>query len=327
MSLTSKIATRFIKAPLSEDDLNLISETLAKGELVILPTETVYGLAADAFSEQAIASIFLAKQRPSTNPVIVHIASFDSLDALVSDIPDDAKILADAFWPGPLTMIFKKSSRLPSIVCGGGTSVGIRIPRQESTLKIIKKFGPLAAPSANIYTELSPSAVPQLSSKLLKSVTIVVDAGATEVGIESTVISVIDNDLRLLRPGMISKTQIEAIIGKPIAYINQHLEDKEERASPGLAKKHYSPRTPVRLGLPTPGIGKIGFISHHHAATSFVDQWIQLPNDAAGYAAGLYAAMHDLDHLELDWIYIQPLPDEDAWRAIRDRIERASCED
>ncbi len=317
--------TKHWQAPLEEVQLKEISKALANDELVIIPTETVYGLAASAFSPTAIQSIFDAKQRPASNPVIVHIASVETLPEVVANIPEIATQLAVAFWPGPLTMVFEKSDALPLAVCAGGNTVGVRIPRQETTQKIIEHFGPIAAPSANLYTQLSPTSVGQLDEKLLNSVTIVVDGGPTQVGIESTVLSVVDNIPVLLRPGMVSRKAIETVIGIPVSYKKTAVDDNEERISPGLSKKHYSPKTPVVLGTPSSNLNtRVGFISYKSPILDFVSKQVVLADTPDAYASEIYSTMHLLDTFELDTIYIEILPDDESWQALRDRLERAS---
>ncbi len=317
--------TKHWPTPLGPVLLSEVSGTLSNGDLVIIPTETVYGLAGDAFSDKAIRSIFKAKKRPANNPVIVHIASFSDIHRVVSEIPEIAKKLADAFWPGPLTMVFKKHDALPAIVCAGGDTVGVRVPRQKTTLQIIEHFGPIAAPSANLYTQLSPTSVQQLSDELLKSVNIVVDGGPTQVGIESTVLSVVGNKPVLLRPGMISRKEISEVIDMPVEYKTISVNDDESRPSPGLSKKHYSPKTKVKLGTPTiVGETKVGFISYSSPELEFVEKQITLSPSPSQYASQIYSALHALDALNLDIIYVEPLPAEESWQALRDRLERAS---
>lgn len=318
--------TRLFKHPLNDGQFDAIVEALAQGELVILPTETVYGLAADAFSDTAIQAIFRAKQRPANNPIIVHIASIEDINDIVADVPEIALKLAEAFWPGPLTMVFEKSEAIPAAVCAGGNTVGVRVPNQQTTQKIIEKFGPIAAPSANLYTELSPTEVKHLNAELLNSVTIVVDGGDALVGIESTVLSVVDNKPVLLRPGMISRQEISAVIDMPVTYKKIVVPDGKAHPSPGLTKKHYSPKTRVVIGTPprTPERINVGYISYTKSIFANIIQQVHQVESPSAYASQFYGSLHLLDNLELDVIYVEPLPNGEDWQALRDRLERAS---
>lgn len=277
------------------------------GRLVAFPTETVYGLGANALDAEAVRRIFLAKGRPLTSPLIVHVDSIAGAKRLARSWPPAAQVLAEKFWPGPLTLVVEKTPAIPDIVTAGLPTVGLRMPAHPIALALIHEAGvPIAAPSANRFTELSPTAaehVPPLADMIL-------DGGPAKVGIESTVLSLAGPVAVLLRPGMITREQIEAVIGP----VGQHRGDGAH-PSPGMHPRHYSPSTPLFLVQPgdPPRQG-------HGARLSLT----QMPRDPAGYASRLYETLHQLDGRGFDWIEIERPPDDPPWAAIVDRLQRAA---
>jgi len=305
----------------SASDLELLHRAAAllrEGKLVAFPTETVYGLGANALDAHAVEKIFRVKGRPSTSPVIVHIESREAAPAFVVNWPADAEKLAREFWPGPLTLVVPKRECIPDIVTAGLPSVGLRVPANPFALALLVDAGvPIAAPSANRFTELSPTTAEHVRKSLGNDVDLILDGGPTQVGIESTVLSLAGPKPTLLRPGMVSKEQIEQVIGKiEIAATPPD----GAHPSPGMHPRHYSPRTPLTLYLPTTGRG--AYLWRTRPAGSA--QSVHMPAEPAAYAAALYETLHRLDEEHLEWIAVEPLPDEPGWAAIRDRLMRAS---
>jgi len=238
--------TKILKA--TENDIKTAANIIRDGGLCVLPTETVYGLGANAFEREAVKNIFIAKGRAQDNPLIVHISEFDEIYDLVEEVPQKAKILADTFWPGPLTMIFKKSDKIPSEVTCGMDTVAIRMPSHPVARAIIKASGvPVAAPSANISGGVSPVTAEHCIADLSGRVDAILDGGKCEVGLESTVILMVGDTPRLLRPGFVTPEEIEQKIGEIIIdkAILKPLENGEKVLSPGLKYKHYSPNAKV----------------------------------------------------------------------------------
>jgi L-threonylcarbamoyladenylate synthase len=275
---------------------------LRAGGLVAFPTETVYGLGANALDEAAVKRIFEAKGRPLSSPLIVHVATIEMARELAREWPEQAEPLANRFWPGPLTIIVPKAPHLPDLVTGGLPSAGLRIPAHPVARALIEAARiPIAAPSANRFTELSPTSAKHVPAGLAD---MILDGGPCTVGIESTVISLAGLRPRILRPGMITQTQIEQVIGP--------VELGSGPESPGQHPRHYSPRTPVLLGeSPREGKGR-------HLALA------AMPGDAAAYAEKLYRVLHELDEQGYEWISIEPPPDTPEWEGIRDRLIRAA---
>ncbi len=281
------------------------TELLRNGRLVAFPTETVYGLGANALDAAAVARIFEAKGRPLTSPLIVHVPSIEMARTLASAWPETAQRLAEHFWPGPLTIIVPKAANVPDLVTAGLPSVGLRMPAHPVALELLRGAGiPLAAPSANRFTQLSPTTAEHVREGLGDRVDLILDGGPCQVGIESTVISLAGDQPRILRPGLISQTDIEAVIGP--------VEVGAGAESPGQHPKHYSPRTPVILGA-APETGKGIRLDSTN-----------MPADPAAYAEALYRTLHELDRENLAWIAIEMPPDTPAWAGVRDRLMRAA---
>lgn len=301
----------------TNDALDDAAEALRRGELVVMPTETVYGLAADAMNPDAVRRIFAAKGRPSDNPLIVHLASLDDLDLVAADIPNEARKLADRFWPGPLTMVLKKQPHVPYVTTGGLETVAVRVPAHPVARELIRRAGtPIAAPSANPFMGLSPTRVEHLDRNLIAQVSLVIEGGASFVGLESTVVDLTQDTPRLLRPGGISRADLQAALGKPLAS-----PPSGARLSPGMYARHYAPKTPVRLvaGLDDEAVG----LTLDSPANP---NQIKMPEDARAYMATLYDALHRLDALAAGEIQVQAPPDTPAWEAVRDRLKKAATE-
>ena len=289
------------------------------GKLVAFPTETVYGLGANALDAAAVARIFAAKGRPASSPVIVHVASQPAAMALVTEWPAIAEQLARKFWPGPLTLVLPKRSLIPDIVTAGLRTVGVRVPASPWALALLEEAQvPIAAPSANRFMQLSPTTAAHVRESLGASVDYILDGGATQVGIESTVVSLAGPRPVLLRPGMISAAAIEQVIGKIEAA--QPMIPGASHPSPGMHDRHYSPRTPLVFQIPSEGRGAHLWITHPLDGA----QNIRMPADAAGYAAVLYETLHKLDSEKLDWIAVERPPASPEWAGILDRLTRAS---
>lgn len=305
----------------THDELRHAAELLRAGRLVAFPTETVYGLGANALSAEAVARIFEAKGRPHTSPLIVHVASPESANEVVAAWPAAAAKLADRFWPGPLTFVLPKQPVVPDIVTAGLATVGVRVPSHPVALALLRECGlPLAAPSANRFTQLSPTTSEHVRRSLGDRVDYVLDGGPCTVGIESTVIS-LASEPTILRPGGISRAQIESIIG-PVSVTTEVKEGAH--ASPGMHAKHYSPRTTLILtdgDIPASGLGIYLRLSRDPQREI---ESIQMPITPAAYAASLYATLHHLDQRGLDWIAVEAPPSTPEWTAIADRLRRAA---
>jgi L-threonylcarbamoyladenylate synthase len=281
------------------------------GELVAFPTETVYGLGANALDPAAVAKIYAAKGRPPGSPLIVHVDSVEMARGLAREWPEKAERLARRFWPGPLTLVLPKQPHVPDVLTAGLDTVGIRVPANSIALALIQAAGlPIAAPSANRFSQLSPTTAQHVRDAMGDRVAMVLDGGRTTVGIESTVLSLAGPEAILLRPGMISQAQIEEVIG-PVRAEQAVL--GAAHPSPGMHRRHYSPKTPLILVKPgqPPSSG--------HGVR------LQMPADPSQYAAVLYEKLHQADSENWDWIEIEVPPDDPAWTAIRDRLERAAA--
>ena len=302
---------------------------IRNGGIVAFPTETVYGLGADAFNADAVARIFAVKKRPMFDPLIVHIEAWSQIRQLAAYVPDEAERLAEAFWPGPLTIIVQKSSTVPDLVTSGLAGIGIRMPRHETAQALIKAAGtPIAAPSANSFGCISPTNADHVRADLGHTVDFILDGGPCKVGIESTIISFMETVPVLLRPGGIALEDVEKVIGHvDIAGKNDRL-----HASPGRSKKHYAPRTPMVLfeGIDCfpsdKKIGLLAFDSIDPQQPSPVVEILSPSGDLAEAACNLFAALKRLDNAGLDLIVAMPFPDHGLGRAINDRIGRAAQE-
>jgi L-threonylcarbamoyladenylate synthase len=314
--------------------LKRAAELLRAGRLVAFPTETVYGLGAHALDEAAVQRVYEAKGRPPVNPLIVHVASTDAARALAHDWNENAEKLAGAFWPGPLTLVVRKSKRIPDLVTAKQDTVGLRVPRHPVALELLAAAGiPIAAPSANLSTQVSPTTAQHVVRALGARVDLVLDGGATSVGIESTVADVTGPIPRILRPGMISRDDIAAVVGD--AEVTADASDASPR-SPGVVGKHYAPRALLRL---FPDTGREAALGEARTALQqrcrvgamvLADFPLELsesrhmPNEPEAYARVLYATLHALDNAGCDVVFVEQPPSTAAWAGVRDRLERAA---
>lgn len=314
----------------SAADIELAATQLRAGGVVAFPTETVYGLGADALNPGAVRSIFAAKGRPADHPLIVHLPDAAQLVDWARDIPREAIALANVFWPGPLTLILKRDADVPDEVTGGQDTVGLRVPAHPVALQLLRAFGGgLAAPSANRFGRISPTTAAHVRDEFGDAIT-VLDGGACEVGIESTILDLSGEAPRILRPGAISAAQIEAVIGRPIAV---SVGQGAPRASGTLAA-HYAPRTPMKkiagerlrdfLNAFRHSGRRCAVIAHSQPPLADCPHhWTMLPADAEGYARGLYAALREADACGGAMIVIEATPEAVAWSAVNDRLARA----
>jgi L-threonylcarbamoyladenylate synthase len=307
---------------------------LRNGEVVALPTETVYGLAANAFAPEAVKKIYEAKGRPAVNPIICHVASSDLARRCVSEWPAIAEKLSHAFWPGPLTLVLPRSNAIPDIVTGGGQTVGIRWPAHPFMQAVIRACDfPLAAPSANLSTQLSPTTAEHVSSQLAGRIPLIVDGGPSLVGIESTVLDITEPVPRLLRPGMIHEEALLALTGQLTSGATAGI-----LRSPGLLQKHYAPRaslvvlkwrddSDLRSQLAIAGLSSSKACVIAHTAIPGGSGFLRvavMPREAEAYARALYAELHKCDGLAARAIIVEALPDSANWHALADRLTRAA---
>lgn len=325
----------------TEEQIEEAAQRIQRGELVAFPTETVYGLGANALNAEAVARIFAAKGRPATNPVIVHVIDLQAAKALVADWPEVADRLSAAFWPGPLTLVLPRLPIVPPIVTAGGETVAIRVPAHPVALRLLSAAGlPIAAPSANRSSEISPTRAEHVRWSLGHRVETILDGGPTTGGIESTVLSLVGSQPRLLRPGLVTVARIEEVIG-PVAFHREPSPGNTSSTqppamSPGLMSRHYAPH--ARLILAADGS------EHVRLALRRGDRigWLRLSGDDSGlsdetslvcvsmplhpdeYAARLYDTLHMLDGLGVTIMVADRPPDTADWFAIHDRLTRAA---
>ena len=309
-------------------EIDHAAQLLRAGRLVAFPTETVYGLGANALDADAVARIFAVKRRPATSPLIVHVASIKMARSLAAAWPEIADRLAQKFWPGPLTLIVEKQSAIPDIVTAGLSTVGLRMPAHAVAQALLKAAAiPLAAPSANRFTELSPTTAEHVRHGLAREigaeVDCVLDGGPCQVGIESTVLSLVGPVPVLLRPGAISRAELEAVIG-PVALANEVRSGPHP--APGMHLRHYSPHTRLLLAIDgkVPDQGKGIYLQHQHPPSRMDAAIHKMPQSATDYAAALYGALHQADAAHYDWIAVELPPHMPAWEAIHDRLKRAA---
>ncbi len=311
-------------------DIKKAIALLSRGEIVAIPTETVYGLAANALNEDAVLKIYAAKNRPQFNPLIMHVASFAKAEAFIQNVSPEAKKLADAFWPGPLTILFDKKHTVPQLVTAGSSRVAIRVPNHPLTLNLLQKLEfPLAAPSANPSGYVSPTSAKHVYEGLQGIIPYILDGGDCNIGVESTIVGWNEDDnLEVYRLGGISVEQIEEVLGKKIS-INKKITENPE--TPGQLKSHYATHTPLHLGkaeelmrrFEDEKIILINF-QNYHPDLPKEQQFILSPNGSIEEAAkNLFHILREVDKLKADVILAEPLPNEGLGRAINDRLERA----
>jgi L-threonylcarbamoyladenylate synthase len=300
---------------------------LRGGGLVAFPTETVYGLGADALSEAAVRKIFAAKGRPADNPLIVHVAGVDQVAALVRAVPAVAAALMAKFWPGPLTLVFERSAAVPDVTTAGQATVGVRVPAHPAALALLRACGrPLAAPSANRSGRPSPtSAAHVLGDFSNGEIDVVLDGGSCEVGLESTVVDVTRAVPMVLRSGGVTVEALRAAVGEVDVLIGH---DPEAMArSPGLRHRHYAPRARVVLvgAGEAQGGDDVAVISRRTRPVGFVGTWRQMPADLEGFARELFAALREVDAPGVETIVVEGVEEEGLGRAILDRLRRAAA--
>jgi L-threonylcarbamoyladenylate synthase len=305
---------------------------LRSGGLVAFPTETVYGLGADATSAAAVRRIFAAKGRPATNPLIVHVADLETAMRFAAAWTDVAQTLAAVWWPGPLTLVLPKHPSIVDEATAGLPTVGLRVPDHPMALELLRAFaGPVAAPSANRSNRVSPTTAQHVRDELGDSVDLILDGGPSTVGIESTVLDLTGKPV-ILRPGGVSQQQIERLIG-PVEVSRGIVGTSVPASSPGQQRVHYAPRTPTfrfetsQRGLIQPETDGIPNGMVVLSPLKVFKKWgtiIAMPNDPAEYACHVYAVLRELDDMPIDAIYVEIPPDLPEWAAIRDRLFRAS---
>jgi L-threonylcarbamoyladenylate synthase len=313
-------------------DITHAAATLRAGGLVAFPTETVYGLGADASNPDAIKKVFAAKGRPHDHPLIVHIASAAQLTHWARDIPPAAHTLAHKFWPGPLTLIVKRAAHVSDLITGGQDTVALRVPAHPAAQALLKNFGGgIVGPSANRFGRVSATTAEHVRHEFGDAVDYILDGGACEVGIESTIVDVSGDQPALLRPGIITAAQIEAALGISLA-----APGAQSPRAPGTLEKHYAPRTPVmlvegdvidELARSFARQGKRIAVLARNARQPLLDKltWIAAPEAPAAYAHDLYANLRQLDAAGCDVMLVEEPPLAMEWAAVRDRLGRASA--
>jgi L-threonylcarbamoyladenylate synthase len=307
---------------------------LRAGRLVAFPTETVYGLGADATNPEALKRLYEAKGRPTNHPVIVHLSDVDQLDAWAARVPDGARRLARALWPGPLTLILPKADHVSDQITGGQSTVGLRIPRHDVAAALLRAFGGgVAAPSANKFGRLSPTTAHDVAQEFESEAAIVLDGGPCDVGIESTIVDFSGEHPRILRPGMILPQQIEAIAGV-LEQAGSGATANVPRA-PGSLLSHYAPLTPTKLVSPDELADKVRRITatgKRVCVLAFQEctdprlPWVVAAPEPARYAQQLYRTLRELDREGADVILVESVPASDEWSAVADRLRRATAE-
>ena len=301
---------------------------LREGEVVAIPTETVYGLAGNAFEPKALAKIFAAKERPTFDPLIVHIADIDQLADIAKDIPDEAYKLAEAYWPGPMTIILPKKDCIPDLCTSGLPSVAVRFPSHPVAQAIIKESGlPLAAPSANLFKHVSPTTAEHVAAQIADRIAGIVDGGACSVGVESSIISLAGETPTVLRPGAITPEMFSKVIGS-VAVKESTSKPGQAMQAPGQCDTHYRPSVPLFFGNVPAGHA----LPARTARIAFGDTPGPIPptvnlsesGDMTEATSKLYAYMHDLDTPDYDLILVDPIPNTGIGMALNDRLKRAS---
>jgi len=306
-------------------EIRRAAQILRAGGLVAFPTETVYGLGADASSEKAVARLYAVKGRPADHPVIVHLYSLERALAWARDVPSEARALAERFWPGPLTLILKRSDKAKDFVTGGQASVGVRVPSHPVARELLEAFGDgIAAPSANRFGRVSPTTAAHVRDDLGAQVDLVLEGGASEVGIESTIVDFSSGEPVVLRPGAIAESEIESLLSRRL----QRPRSGSPRHSGGL-ERHYAPRTPAllvqtfdldrQISLRGAGVAVLAFSRPDER----VGVWLRMPRDPAAYAHGLYGALRELDAAGCAQILVEAPPEGPEWAAVRDRLQKA----
>jgi len=317
-------------ATASDAEIDRAVGLLRAGELVAFPTETVYGLGADASNAAAVARIFAAKGRPSDHPVIVHLASQAAVADWAREFPEPARALAARFWPGPLTLVLPRGARVPDEVTGGQDTVALRVPAHPVAQALLKRFaGGVAAPSANRYGRVSPTRAEHVVEELGDRVALVLDGGDCEVGLESTIVGFSGGSVVLLRPGHISRQALERVVG-PLA-----VPTMPGPRVPGAKRSHYAPTTPLELvdaqalarrSAELAAAGGVAVLARGEPSRELPGVlWRRMAADPAPYAHDLYAALRELDAAGVVRILVERVPGSGEWEAVRDRLARAAA--
>ena len=327
--------------PVTEESILQAAALLQRGELVALPTETVYGIAADARNGEAVRKIFEAKGRPQDNPLIVHICGMEMLRGIVSEVPERARKLAEAFWPGPLTMVMPRGTEVSEVTCAGLDTVGVRMPSHPVVQAVIRASGVVfAAPSANLSGKPSPTNAQDTLADMKGRIPLILDGGESAVGVESTVVSVVGEAPILLRPGYITKEQMETVLGEPVqvsAAILEKLKEGEVARSPGMKYKHYAPRAQVII-LRGEFENFRRYVEAHKAdgvwALCFEGEETALPvpsivygknHDGITQAQHLFSALRELDRRGAKIVYARCPEQDGVSMAVYNRLIRAAA--
>ncbi len=331
MPRCSRVETRVEKVNIESPNataIRLAAGLLRDGEVVAFPTETVYGLGANGLDDAAVRLVYELKGRPADNPVILHVADAASAKRLVSEWPQCAETLSEKYWPGPLTFVLRKSSIVPEVVTAGGPTVAVRVPAHPVALALLREFdGPIAAPSANRSSKTSPTLADHVLRDFDGRIPLILDAGPTDVGIESTVVDLTGPVPEVLRPGRITPSQIRHALDGDVRV---HRGDAERLSSPGMLPRHYAPTARLILleqDAPLPQEappGKTAYLTLAQRRDVRADVCVFMPNSPTEYAKRLYATLRDMDDQSVGVILVDMPPDTEEWSAVRDRLRRAA---
>ena len=310
-------------------DLNQVKTALINGDIIALPTETVYGLAANIYLDSALEKVFKLKKRPSYNPLIVHISNASILEQIAKNIPVKARELANVFWPGPLTLVLEKQDQIPDRVTAGKPTVAVRVPNHPIALQLLKSLNfPLAAPSANPFGSLSPTSAEHVAHYFKEEINFILDGGPCSCGLESTIIGFENDEPVLYRYGAISIEEIKKVIGQ-IKVKNQN---SENPSAPGMLSRHYAPKTQIQINddislalaqNPDKKIGVLSFRKNKKIKTEIHQEVLSISGDLNEASKNLYAALHRLDQMNLDLIITAFFPEKGLGKTINDRLKRA----
>ena len=310
-------------------DLNQVKTALINGDIIALPTETVYGLAANIYLDSALEKVFKLKKRPSYNPLIIHISNAGILEQIAKNIPAKARELANVFWPGPLTLVLEKQDQIPNRITAGKPTVAVRVPNHPIALQLLESLNfPLAAPSANPFGSLSPTSAKHVALYFKEEINFILDGGPCFCGLESTIIGFENDKPILYRHGAISIEEIEKIIG-PIKIKNQN---SKNPSAPGMLTRHYAPKTQIQINddislalaqNPDKKIGVLSFRKNKKIKTEIHQEVLSISGDLNEASKNLYAALHRLDQMNLDLIISSFFPEKGLGKTINDRLKRA----
>jgi L-threonylcarbamoyladenylate synthase len=311
-------------------DINEAKRILVKGDLVAIPTETVYGLAGNGLNQSSLQEIFKVKNRPTFNPLILHVGRMEQVTELVQDIPSPLLRLMEHFWPGPLTVLLRKSDRVPDIVTAGSDRVAIRMPNHPLSLQLLRSLDfPVAAPSANPFTYISPTLPEHVDKMLGDQIAYILDGGACSAGLESTIVGMEEGKVKIYRYGALSVEEIQSIIKGAVLLPKE----TDSIQGPGQLKLHYAPHTPTLLferetlsieEFKNKRVGIINFAEAYPGRTQWEQRILSRSGNLKEAAAQLYQIMHEMDQMDLDLILIERLPDTELGKTMNDRLERAS---